>query len=250
MSQDGRLSDKVAIVTGAGDRGQVMGIGYAIAILFAREGAKVLLADMDLNNAEKTLTVIESEGGEASIFEVNVTEEEACRAMGDAAVERYGELDILVNNVGTGGAGMVTEVEEDIWNRSLDINLKSAVLCSKYAVPAMVQSGGGSIIHISSIDGIRSGSSRNVPYAAAKGGLISLTKCMAVHHGRDGIRTNCIAPGHVHASFVTRVSERQRDLRCRAGPLGVEGNAWDVAWPAVFLASDEGKMGIWRCVTG
>ena len=242
MSQgNGRLADKVAIVTGAGDRGRLTGIGYATAILFAREGAKVLLADMDIAHAEKTLAVIQEEGGKASVFQADVTVETQCQAMVNAAVERYGALHILVNNVGTGGSGKVTQVEEVEWHRSLDINLMSAVLTSKYAVPAMTEAGSGSIIHVSSIDGMRAGNSPNIPYGAAKGGLIAITRQMAVHHGREGIRVNCLAPGHVNASFVTHVSEEARDLRRRAGPLGTEGTAWDVAWPAVFLASDEAR---------
>lgn len=238
---NGRLAHKVAIVTGAGDRGQVTGIGHAIAVLFAREGAQVLLVDMDQKNAEKTLAVIEEEGGTASLFQTDVTVDANCQSMIDAATTRYGALHILVNNVGGYGRGKVTEVDDEIWYRALDTNLKSAVFASKYAVPAIAQAGGGAIIHISSIDGMRAGFSPNVSYGAAKGGLIALTKQMAVHHGRQGIRVNCLAPGHVYASFVSQIPERTRDLRRRAGPLGTEGTAWDVAWPAVFLASDEAR---------
>ena len=105
----------------------------------------------------------------------------------------------------------------------------------------MGEGGGGSIIHLSSIDGIRAGGSTNVPYSVAKGGLITLTKAMAVHHGRDNIRVNCIAPGHIHAPFVAHLPNELRKLRQKAGPLGTEGNAWDVAWAAVFLASAEAR---------
>ena len=236
-----RLQDKVAIVTGAGTRGPMPGTGQATAILFARQGAKVLLVDLEIERAQETQAAIEAEGGQASVFQADVTQEENCRAMVETCLERYGALHILFNNVGAGGPGMVTQVEEAVWNRALDVNLKSAVLACKYAVPKMADSGGGSIINVSSIDGLRAGMSPNIPYAVAKGGLISLTKAMAVHHGRENIRVNCLAPGHLHAPFVAHISEEQRELRRKAGPLGIEGDAWDVAWAAVFLASDESR---------
>ncbi|MEM7343098.1 MAG: SDR family oxidoreductase [Chloroflexota bacterium] len=238
---DKRLQDKVAIVTGAGTRGPMPGTGQATAILFARQGAKVLLVDLEIERAQETQATIEAEGGQASVFQADVTEEEKCRAMVNTCLERYGGLHILFNNVGTVSRGKVTEVEELAWNRALDVNLKSAVLASKYAVPAIADSGSGSIINVSSIDGLRAGNTHNIPYAVAKGGLVTLTRAMAVHHGREGIRVNCIAPGHLHASFVAQISEEKRELRRKAGPLGTEGDAWDVAWAAVFLASDEAR---------
>ncbi|MEM7030818.1 MAG: SDR family NAD(P)-dependent oxidoreductase [Chloroflexota bacterium] len=241
MTTDKRLQDKVAIVTGAGSRGQAMGTGYAIAILFARQGAKVLLADLDQDRAEETLAVIESEGGEASIFVADMTKEDECRAMVEACYERYGGLHILVNNVGGYGSGMVTEIEEDYWDQSLNVNLKSMIWGCKFAVPRIAETGGGSIINISSIDGLRAGMARNIPYSVAKGGAVTLTKAMAVHHGRENIRVNCIAPGHIHASFVSKISDEKRELRRKAGPLGTEGDAWDVAWACVFLGSDESR---------
>jgi NAD(P)-dependent dehydrogenase (short-subunit alcohol dehydrogenase family) len=236
-----RLQDKIAIVTGAGTRGPMTGTGQATAILFARQGAKVLLVDIEIERAKETQAAIEAEGGQSSVFQADVTQEASCQAMVDTCHQRYGALHILFNNVGVAGPGMVTEVEEPIWNRALDVNLKSAVLACKYAVPKIADSGGGSIINVSSIDGLRAGMVPNIPYAVAKGGLVSLTKAMAVHHGRQKIRVNCIAPGHLHAPFVAHISEEQRELRRKAGPLGIEGDAWDVAWAAVFLANDESR---------
>lgn len=236
-----RLHDKVAIVTGAGTRGPMPGTGQATATLFARHGAKVLLVDLELERAEATRATIAAEGGEASVFQADVTQDETCQRIVDTCLQRYDTLDILFNNVGVAGAGMVTDVDDEVWNRALDGNLKSAVLTSKYAVPVMADTGGGSIIHVSSIDGLRAGMSRNVPYSVAKGGLVTLTKAMAVHHGRDGIRVNCIAPGHLYAPFVAHIAEEKRELRRKAGPLGTEGDAWDVAWAALFLASDEAR---------
>lgn len=241
MTPKNRLQDKVAIVTGAGTRGPMPGTGQATAILFARHGAKVLLADLDIKRAEETLADIEEEGGQAAIFQADVTSEVDCRAMVETCLDQFDGLHILFNNVGLGAGGMVTDFEEDLWNRALDVNLKSMVITSKYAVPQIAASGGGSIINIASIDGLRAGMSRNIPYAVAKGGVVALTKSMAVHHGRDNIRVNCIAPGHIHAPFVAHISEEKRELRRKAGPLGTEGDAWDVAWAALFLASDESR---------
>ena len=236
-----RLQGKVAIVTGAGTSGPMPGTGQATAILFARQGAKVLLVDVEIERAKETQAAIEAEGGQASVFQADVTQEENCRAMVETCQQRYGALHILFNNVGAGGPGMVTQVEEAVWNRALDVNLKGAVWACKYAVPKMADSGGGSIINVSSIDGLRAGMSRNIRYAVGKGGLISLTKAMAVHHGRENIRVNCIAPGHIYTPMVSAMTEETRDLRRRAGPLGTEGTAWDIAWAAVFLASDEAR---------
>lgn len=239
--RDGRLAGKTAIVTGAGTRGPMPGTGQATAILFARQGANVLLVDLELARAQETQATIAAEGGQASVFQADVTQDAECQALMEACVERYGALHILFNNVGTSGHGKVTEVEEAVWNRALDTNLKSAVLTSKYAVPQMAKAGGGSIIHVSSIDGLAAGGVPNIPYTVAKGGLVVLTKAMAVQHGRQGIRVNCIAPGPIYAPFVAHISADYREKRRQAVPLGTEGDAWDVAWAAVFLASDEAR---------
>ncbi len=238
-----RLEGKVAIVTGAGSSGPGFGTGKATSILFAREGASVLLVDQVVRAAEETLAAIREEGGEASVFEADVTSAEDCRAMADAAVERYGALHVLFNNVGISGPGTPAEVEEEVWDRVLDVNLKSMMLGAKYAVPKMIDAGGGSIINISSIAGLRAGSGgSSIPYAASKSGIIGMTASMAVHLGRNNIRVNCIAPGHIYTPMVARnMTDEMRDLRRRAGPLGTEGNAWDIAWTTVFLASDESR---------
>ena len=236
-----RLKDKVAIVSGAGTRGPMPGTGQATAILYARHGAKVLLTDFDLVRAEETQASIAAEGGTASVFQADATSEVDCRGMIETCVERYGGLHVLFNNVGGIGSGMVTEIEEEYLDRSIAVNLKSAILTSKHAIPAMIDSGGGSIINVSSIDGLRAGWTANVPYAVAKAGLAQLTRVTAVHHGRDNIRVNCIAPGHLYAPFVAQISNEKRELRRKAGPLGTEGDAWDVAWAGLFLASDESR---------
>lgn len=236
-----RLEGKVAIVTGAGNRGGATGTGYATAILFAAQGAKVLLVDLDENRAAETLDVIEREGGEASVYQADVTDEEACSEMATVCVQRYGGVHILLNNVGTIGRGKVTDVDKEMWDRCLAVSLESMAWTCKHTIPHMATSGGGSIINISSIDGQRAGFSPNIPYGAAKAGMIGMTTQMAVHHGRQHIRANVIAPGHIHASFVTNLPDETRELRRLAGPLGTEGSAWDIAWAALFLGSDESR---------
>jgi NAD(P)-dependent dehydrogenase (short-subunit alcohol dehydrogenase family) len=240
-----RLDGKVAIVTGAGATGneEFASIGQAISVLLAREGAKVLLVDLDEKSAGITLAQIKEEGGEASVFLGDVTSSDDCRGIAEQAVSRYGKLNVLVNNVGISGPGLVTEVDEDLWDTVIDVNLKSVMLTSKHAIPPMVEQGGGSIINLSSIVGLRAGSgSASHPYAASKGGIIALSNSMAVHYGRDNVRVNCIAPGHIHSPMVARHSSQEMlDLRRRAGPLGTEGTPWDVAWAAAFLASEESR---------
>ena len=142
-----RLEGKVAIVTGAGATGEAefVGIGQAISLLFTRQGAKVILVDRDEKNAQITLSQIENEGGEASVFVGDVTSLESCQAMTEAAVQTYGKLNVLINNVGISGPGSVTDVAEDFWDTVMDVNLKSVMLTSKFAIPEMVKDGGGSI---------------------------------------------------------------------------------------------------------
>lgn len=236
-----RLAGKTAIVAGAGSTGEPAGTGYAAAMLFAREGAKVLLVDKNRERAERSQMAITGAGGVSSVFVADVSLEKDCIAMMAACQERYGSLHILYNNVATYGLGKVTKVSEAEIDAALTINLKSMMLTCKHAVPLMKASGGGSIINIASIDGLRAGFSANVPYAVTKAGAIQLSRVMAVHHGRDNIRVNAIAPGHIHGAFVRHLDAETRDLRRKAGPLGTEGDAWDVARAAVFLASDDSR---------
>jgi len=237
-----RLDGKVAIVTGAGAHEErELGTGRATSVCLAREGARVLVADLDEANAQRTVDEIQREGGEAMVFQADSTLASDNEAMVAACVERYGAVHVLVNNVGLSGLGNVADLDEDTLRRSLDLNLNSAVFASKYAIPAMHESGGGSIINVSSIDGLSAGMFHNTPYALAKGALHMLTKTTAAYHGRQGIRANCIAPGPIHASFTTNLTAKTRALRSRSVPLGTEGTAWDIAWGAVFLASDEAR---------
>lgn len=239
-----RLENKVAIVTGAGTTayGDNVGTGEAISILLARHGAKVLVADLEAERAERTRQTIVDAGGEASILVADVTSQKDCKRMVDTCVERYGGLHILVNNAGAGKGGKVTEIDSADFDSAIDVNLKGAAMASKYAIPAMGASGGGSIVHVVSVDGLRAGWFPNVPYSAAKAAVINMSTLIACHHGAENIRSNCVAPGHIYGSFIHgSLSPELRDLRRRAAPLGTEGNAWDIAWATVFLASDEAR---------
>lgn len=238
----GRLNGRVAIVTGAGSQTEGIGNGRATAVLFAREGARVLLVDRRIEAAELTARLIADEHGEAEPFAADVTSEAACRAMVERALERWGRLDILVNNVGIGIAKRITEVTLEEWELQMRVNVTSMVLASKHAIPAMVATaGGGSIVNVSSIASQRG---RGLaPYAASKGAVEALTRAMAADHGRDGIRVNAIAPGPAYTPMVSArgMPESVREARRKSTALGIEGTAWDIAWAAVYLASDEAR---------
>ena len=238
----GRLNGRVAIVSGAGSQTEGIGNGRATAVLFAREGARVLLVDRRLEAAGLTARLIADEHGEAEPFAADVTSEAACRAMVERALERWGRLDILVNNVGIGIAKRITEVTLEEWELQMRVNVTSMVLASKHAIPAMVATaGGGSIVNVSSIASQRG---RGLaPYAASKGAVEALTRAMAADHGRDGIRVNAIAPGPAYTPMVSArgMPESVREARRKSTALGIEGTAWDIAWAAVYLASDEAR---------
>lgn len=238
-----RLAGKVAIVTGAGSSGPGVGTGRAISYLFAAQGAKVLLVDRDEDNATETLREIHAAGGTSSVFSGDVTRSRDCEAAVEAAIGRFGALHILVNNVGILGTGTVVTVDEDTWDRVLNVNLKSMVLMSKYAVPAIANSGGGSVINISSIAALRSiGATGTVPYSVSKGGVMALTTSMAVQHGPQSVRVNCVSPGFLYTPMVSgSLTPEAREARRKASPLRTEGSAWDVAWACVYLASDEAR---------
>ena len=235
-----RLKGKVAIVAGAGASSAVIGNGQATAILFAREGASVLCADAVEERAQATVDRIRQEGGTASAFRVDVSKAADCKAMVDAALERYGRLDILDNNVGISVRADVLEVTEEQWDKVMAVNVKSIVLAAKHAIPAMKKAGGGSIINISSVAGLRA--NQSTPYTTSKAAIVGLTRSMAGDHGRDGIRVNCILPGLIYGPMTApRMNEEIRAKRREAGALGTEGTGWDVAWAAVFLASEESR---------
>lgn len=237
----GRLQDMVAIVTGAGSRGEGVGNGKAASILFAREGAIVCLVDNVLGRAEETLAAIKDEGGDAFAMEANVALAQECKRIVDTTVMRYGKVDILHNNVGIDpGIVSVVDVDEATWDQTMDVNVKSMMLMSKHAIPVMAANGGGAIVNISSISALRP---RGLtPYTVSKGAVIALTQAMAVDHAPQGIRVNCIAPGPVFTPMVAEgMTPERRAQRAKASPLGTEGTAWDIGYAALFLASPEAR---------
>jgi NAD(P)-dependent dehydrogenase (short-subunit alcohol dehydrogenase family) len=235
----GRLRGKVAIVTGAGSRGPGLGNGKATAILFAREGARVLCVDEVPERAEETVSLVRAEGGEAAAFRADVTRAADCEAMVDAAVQRWGGLDVLHNNVGIESRKDLLETTEEEWDRVLAVDLRSVFLATRAAVPAMLARGGGSVICVSSIAAMR-GHGRTA-YAAAKAGILGFVRSVAVQLGPKGIRVNAIAPGTVWTPMVASLGPEARERRRQAAPLGTEGTGWDVGWGAVYLASDESR---------
>jgi NAD(P)-dependent dehydrogenase (short-subunit alcohol dehydrogenase family) len=246
VERAGRVEDKVAIVTGAGSTpGPGIGTGKATAVVLAREGARVLLVDLHPDRAESTRQMIEDEGGSAQVFGADVTKAADCEGMVRACIDAFGTVDILVNNVGLASVGTVVDLSEEQWDRALDINLRSAFLTSKYAVPVMAERGGGAVVNVSSISALRGDGT--AAYSAAKGGLSALTVDMAYSHGRQGVRVNAVAPGHITTPMVLSVSEAgprtdfMNQMRSEAGLLGTPGTGWDVAWAVVFLASDEAR---------
>ncbi len=240
----GRVEGKSAIVTGAGSTpGPGVGTGRASAVALAREGANVLLVDREAERAEDTRTLIEAEGGKAEVLAVDCTKAAGCESMVRAAVDAFGTVDILVNNIGRAQVGNVVDLSEDDWDAALDLNLRTVFLACKYAVPVMAAQGSGSIVNIASISALRGDGT--IAYSAAKGGMLAMTVEMAYAHGRQGIRVNAVAPGHIVTPMVKSIPGQDTDyvntLRNEAGLLGTPGTGWDVAAAVAFLASDEAR---------
>ncbi len=239
---DPGLDGKVAIVTGGGCAGDGIGNGRATAILLARAGTRVLVVDRVIDDAERTAAMICEEGGEAAAFDGDITKTEACAAMVRAALDSFGRLDFLDNNVGIGSRGSVVEESEETWLRVMRTNVDTMFLASKHAIPAMIESAGkGAIVNISSISALRPRGLTT--YSTSKGAVIALTRAMAVDHGPDGIRVNCVAPGPVYTPMVYDhgMSEAAREQRRKASALGIEGTGWDIGYAVRFLLSDHAR---------
>ena len=239
---DDGLDGKVAIVTGGGAAGDGIGNGRAAAMLLARSGVSVLVVDRKVELAQRTVEMIAAEGGKSEAFEADVTQDEHCEAMVRTVLDRYGRLDLLDNNVGIGSRGSVLDEEPESWERVMRVNVESMFLASKHAIPAMLASGdGGAIVNVASIAAMLP--SKLTAYATSKGAVISLTRAMAVDHGRDGIRVNCVAPGPVHTPMVAApgMPDEMREARRRASLLGIEGTGWDVGQAVRFLLSDRAR---------
>lgn len=237
-----RLDGRVAIVTGAGSRSADIGNGRAAAILLARRGARVLLLDADLQAARDTQTMIECEHHAAHAFRADVSNADACAAAVCAAVEKWGRVDILVNNVGIGGpAGSAVDLDLDAWDTALRINVTSMMLMARFCVPEMRKLGKGAIVNVASVAGLLGGTP-GLLYPTSKGAVVNMTRAMAAHHGIEGIRVNCVAPGMVYTPMVAgRMTPEAREQRRKRSLLHTEGTGWDVGHAVAYLASDEAR---------
>jgi NAD(P)-dependent dehydrogenase (short-subunit alcohol dehydrogenase family) len=236
---DSGLTDRVAIVSGGGAAGDGIGNGRAAAILLARAGTKVLVADLDLRLAERTVEMIQAEGGTAAALSGDIAKESDCKRLVDAAVDRWGRLDFLDNNVGIGSRGSVVDEKPEEYRRVMQINVETMFLLSKYAIPAMIKTaGGGSIVNISSISALRPRGLTT--YTTSKAAVIGLSRAMAVDHGRDNVRVNCICPGPMYTPMVYAhgMSDAARAQRTKASLLKIEGTGWDVGHAVKFLLSN------------
>ncbi len=234
-----KLADKVAIITGAGK-----GIGAGIARVFVREGAKVVVADWDEAAGTKTADELRGSGGEAVFVRCDVSNEEQVKALVAAAVARYGKLNALVNNAGIGVYKTVLDTTSEEWDRCLAVNLKGVFLCSKYAIPHIKTAGGGAIVNIASVHSYQNVGG-TAPYAASKGGVVALTRVMAIDYGRDHIRVNAICPGWIYTPLIQGIfaqspdpAKAKHDVE-RRQILGRLGTPEEVGEAAAYLASDE-----------
>jgi NAD(P)-dependent dehydrogenase (short-subunit alcohol dehydrogenase family) len=245
MAQDNtaRLAGKVAIVTGAGSRGDGIGNGRATAVLLARHGARVTLVDQNRDWVDRTAAMIAAEGGESRVVLADVTVPADCAGIVAETVGAWGRLDILVNNVGISGPrGTAVEVDPEEWAQAFKVNVTSMMLMAKYAIPAMIAGGGGAIVNIASYAGLFGGHPALL-YPTSKGAVVNMTKAMAAHHAADNIRVNALAPGMVYTPMVQAggMSESVRAARRERSLLKTEGTGWDVGNGVLYLVSDEAR---------
>jgi NAD(P)-dependent dehydrogenase (short-subunit alcohol dehydrogenase family) len=234
-----KLEQRVAVITGAGS-----GIGRAMALLFAREGARILAADLNGGAAEETAAIVTGAGGTCHPFAVDASQPEQVRAMIEQALATYGRVDILCNNAGIGSTTDVVDCEPDEWDRVMTVNVKSVYLGCKFAIPHMLEQGSGVIINTASVAGMV-GIVKRASYCASKGAVIALTRQVAVEYVTRGIRVNCLCPGTVDSPWVERLLQQADDrvaarqaLEARQ-PMGRLGTPEEVAAAALYLASDD-----------
>ena len=245
------LSGKVAIVTGAGSVGPGWGNGRATATLLARQGARVFLVDVDKDAAEATHATIEAEGNHGVVYRCDMLAPAEVEAMVAACVAQFGRLDILVNNVGGSAPGDAVSMSEAVWDRQIDLNLKTVFLGCKYAIPVMTNQGAGAIVNVSSVAGLRNdghGGRQHVAYSASKAAVIQFTRSTAGAVVKQSIRCNTVVPGLMHTPLVEQRLAKtvaggnaaaliaSRNARC---PMGRMGTGWDVANAVLFLVSEE-----------
>jgi NAD(P)-dependent dehydrogenase (short-subunit alcohol dehydrogenase family) len=241
----GRLDGRVAMITGAGS-----GMGRAAARLFAAEGARVLIAEVNPETGPEVEREVRDAGGTATFVACDVSRAEQVRAAVEAATSEFGALHVLYNNAGLWFPARgnyrpgITDapaplLEENIWERTIDVNLKGTYLCCKYGIPALREAGGGAIINVSSIAALRVGRGASDAYTAAKGGIMTMTRTLAVEHAQYGVRCNCIFPGAIKTPLVGELTPEQERATEANIPLGRWGQPEDVAKMALFLASDD-----------
>ena len=236
------LTGRTAVVTGAGSQLSGIGNGRAAAVLLARAGANVVLLDAVAERLDETAQMIAEDGGNWLCVTADVSRESGCRAAVTAGVERFGRVDVLVNNVGiVGPAESVVDIDLDDWRRCFEVNVTSMLLMSRHAIPRMRENGGGSIVNVSSLAGVLT--HPRVAYATTKGAALSLTRSMAGTHGPDGIRVNAVAPGPVYTPMVQAeaLTEAARAARAAQVPLRTEGTGWDVGEAVLYLAGDRSR---------
>ncbi|HEY6381638.1 MAG TPA: SDR family oxidoreductase [Pseudolabrys sp.] len=247
----GRLQNRIAIVTGAGCVGPGWGNGRAIAVRFAEEGARIFAVDRDLDSVRETIGRVKAVGGEIVTHQCDVTGAASVEAMVKTCLDRFGRIDILINNVGGSAHGGPVEMSEDAWDAQVDHNLKSVFLTLKYVLPVMERQKSGAVVNIASTSGLRWTGAAQVAYAATKAGVIQLSRVVAVQYADKGIRVNTVVPGQLHTPMVEARLAGQRaggdveallKSRLERIPIGFMGDGRDTANAALFLASDEARF--------
>jgi len=233
------LEDKAIIVVGAGTKGGELGNGRAVAIQFAREGAKVLCVDSDEASVEITASIIRNEGGYAEICVADIVESKECERVVDTCLKHFMKLDVLHNNVGIPSLKEIVDTTEEVWAKTFDVNVKGMFLMCQQAIPHMIERGGGSIINVSSVASIRA--FPDAAYVSSKGAVNSLTLYIAGRYARYNIRANALLLGYIDTPLARTAweNEKVREINLRQIPMRRFASPWEVAKVALFLASDE-----------
>jgi NAD(P)-dependent dehydrogenase (short-subunit alcohol dehydrogenase family) len=236
-----RLTDKVALITGAGS-----GIGRETALLFAGEGASIVVVDVNDAGGQETIRLVEAQGGQATCVHADISKAADCDTMVRVAEETYGKLNILFNNAGISHINDDDAVatEEDVWDLTMNINLKGVFLGCKYGIPALRRAGGGSIINTASFVALLGAATPQIAYTASKGGVLAMTRELAVIHARENIRINALCPGPLQSELLMKYldTEAKRQRRLVHIPMGRFGQAKEIAQAALYLASDESSF--------